>query len=198
MAKTILRTQADFTTRPWRVLDSRVVIDNRWLHIRQDTCQVSDERVIDDYYVLEENDVACIFALTDDHQVLLVEQYKHGIGKVCVELPAGIFDAPDANPLEEAQRELLEETGYTTAKMECVGVLPISPSRATFSMHLFVATGCYKVAEQSLDPNEAIVVHTVPFDQVMTLIHTGLIDAVPTIGGVYLAVDFLRRQGINL
>ncbi len=185
-----------FSAAPWTRIKSSPVLANDWLALRRDTCALPDGREIDDYYVVEEPDVACVVALTPEHDVLLVEQYKHGIGRVCLEIPGGSFDAADATPLAAAQRELREETGFSSSRWLPLGVLPVSPARTTVQMHLFAALGCVRVAEQDLDPQETITVHTLPLADALALIRTGVIDAATTVSGLLLALDHLREHGL--
>lgn len=182
----------------WERLGSEVVTTNPWMTLRRDRCRLQSGMVIDDYYVLEELDVACIVALTPDRRLLLVEQYKHGYGDVCIEIPGGVFSSPDAEPEAEAQREFHEETGYDAPHWEKLGVLAVSPARATIKMHLYLALDAVPVTEQHLDPTETIQLYALPLDTVMTMIRTGEIHVATTVSGILLAMDVLRRRGIDV
>ena len=96
--------------RPWKILSSKHVYPN----VRIDHCELPDGQVIEGF-VLEYHDWATVVALTPDNQVVMERQYRHGIQKILLELPGGVIDDSDASPLEAARRELLEETGYTSA-----------------------------------------------------------------------------------
>jgi 8-oxo-dGTP pyrophosphatase MutT (NUDIX family) len=178
-----------FRVLPWRRLAQADIVANRWLTLRQDTCQRPDGGLVDDYFVLSEPDVACVVALTPDRQVVLVEQYKHGIGRACLEIPGGAFDEADADPLAVARRELLEETGYASDHWRPLGVLTISPTRTTVQMHLFAALDCVRVGGQSLDPNEEIIVHLQPMDEALALVRGGVIQAATSVAGLLLAAE---------
>ena len=176
-----------FGVLPWRRLAQREIVANRWLTLREETCERPDGGVVADYYVVSEPDVACVVALTPDRQVVLVEQYKHGIGRACLEIPGGAFDAADTDPLAVAQRELLEETGYVSRDWRPLGVLAISPTRTPVQMHLFLALGCVQASGQSLDPNEDILVHVRPFEDALALVRGGVIQAATSVAGLLLA-----------
>lgn len=179
---------------PWKILESRYLLKHPMVRIRQDTCQLPDERIIDDYYVVEEHDVALIFALTSDDKVLLVEQYKHAIGKTCIELPGGYLDSADEDPLLAAQRELREETGYTSDKWHLLATYVNQPTRCNSRTSIYLATEAQRVSEQNLDPNEEITIHALPMAEVFERIRTGAIDVALTIAAVYQAQDYLNRQ----
>jgi 8-oxo-dGTP pyrophosphatase MutT (NUDIX family) len=189
-------TEFEFRVLPWRLHAQTDVVANRWLTLRRDTCERPDGGVVDDYFVVAEPDVACVVALTPEREVLLVEQYKHGIGRACLEIPGGAFDAADADPLAVAQRELKEETGYISDRWQRLAVLAISPTRTTVQMHLFAALDCVCVTEQSLDPNEEIIVHLRPFTEALTLVHSGVIQAATSVAGLLLAATDLRERGL--
>ncbi len=177
-------------------MSSARVLENRWLIIRQDTCALPNGAVVDDYFVLVAPEVACVVALTADGQVVLVEQYKHGIGRPCLEIPGGAFEAAESDPLAVARRELREETGYVSDRWLPLGVLPISPSRTTEQMHLFAALDCAQVDGQHLDPQEEIIVHLRPLAEALALVRAGVIDAAPSVAGLLLAVAELRDRGL--
>lgn len=179
-------------SKKWRILDSQIALQNRWISIRRDTCELPNGRVIDDYFVLQENDVGCVFALTPDRRLILVEQYKHAIQEMCVEVPAGFFENRTGDPLEESRREFREETGYDADKFHYVGKLSQSPTRMTNYFHLFVAENAFPVGAQSLDPNEDITVRLIPLDEVFRMIASGEINSVSTVACIYRAVSYLR------
>src|SRR5579872_3649919 len=103
----------------WRVTASHYVIDTPHLRLREDTVELPDGTIVERYFVRESRGFVVIFALTPDRRVVLVRQYKHGIGRVVLELPAGAID-PGETPMETARRELSEETGYEADSMEQV------------------------------------------------------------------------------
>jgi len=146
---------------PWKVLESSFVFANRWLRVRKDVCYTNRGNVTD-YYVIERSDYVIIVALTPQSQVLLVRQYKHGVGQIIPELPAGYIDEGE-DPSVCARRELREETGYEAETMEPLAVLFAAPSAASYRGHVFLATGVRRVGEQHLDANENIQVETMDF-----------------------------------
>ena len=117
--------------------------------------------MLDPYHVIETPDWSCVLAITTEGAAVLVEQYRHPIGRVALELPAGVLD-PGETPSQAAARELLEETGYRAATMDPLGRLAMEPGRLTGYGHLFVARDATRVAEPSLDISEDISVRLVP------------------------------------
>lgn len=180
-------------TKKWTVLQSQYVIQNRWLGLRRDTVELPNGKVMDDYYVTEDPDVGCVFALTPDRKLILVEQYKHAIADVCIELPAGGFENANGDPLQESRREFREETGYDSAVYHYLGKMAQSPTRMTSYFHLFVALDAYPSGAQHLDPAEDIIVRLVPLDDVFEMIARGEIHVMSTVACIYRAVAYINN-----
>ncbi|WP_419321517.1 NUDIX hydrolase [Caulobacter sp. ErkDOM-E] len=143
------------TDGKWRVTASRYVHKDRWIAVRADDCVTDEGAVVAPYYVLDYPDWVEIIALDAADNVLLVKQYRHGLGGMSIELPAGGMEPADADPLQAARRELLEETG-------CAGVLTlVGETRANAGTHsnrthIVLACQVAKVAEPKDDPTERI------------------------------------------
>jgi ADP-ribose pyrophosphatase len=159
--------------QPWRVLASEVALDHSpWLRvIRQDVLLPNGAR-IPDYLLTPGRDFAMTVALTDDEQILLVKQYKHGLGRVVLDFPAGYLDTPAEDPLACAQRELREETGYAAHTWIPLSKWALDSNRSTTGAHLFFARGLTQVAEPRLDDTEALVHFAVPLRDIPALLQT--------------------------
>jgi 8-oxo-dGTP pyrophosphatase MutT (NUDIX family) len=139
----------------WTVQSSQLLLDRKWLRLRQEHVVLPSGVEIDEFHVIESTDWVATLALTDDGHVVLVDQYRHGVGCVSRELPAGVID-PRESPLDAARRELLEETGYEAPDWQPLLSVATEPSRHTNRAHFFVATGARRVATPRLDASEDI------------------------------------------
>lgn len=155
--------------RKWKVLDREYLIQRPWLTARRDQVELPDGRVIDEYYVLEYPDWVNVIALTTDGRFVMEKQYRHGLGVTGFELPCGVMEKGE-DPLQAAQRELLEETGYgngTWSKLMTVAPNPGSMNNWT---HCFLAVGVEKISDPSLDATEDLTVHLLPEAEVKSLL----------------------------
>ena len=109
---------------------------------------------------------AAIVAIDDDDHVILVSQYRVPLGRICLEIPAGLIGDDDDKTGESderaASRELEEETGYRAARMENLGEFYSSPGMVSESFSLMRAHGLTKVSEGGGTESEDIIVHRVP------------------------------------
>ena len=154
----------------WKILSSEYLFNDLWFKVRKDICESPSGKIINPYYVYEFPEWATAFALTEDNKVLIVKQYRHPIGEVITELPGGCVDDTDKDFQTAIARELLEETGYIFTSYESLGKISANPSTNTNWMHMFLARGGRKVAEQKLDFNEEIIVELYSINELKTLL----------------------------
>ena len=147
---------------------SRYVHKDRWLSVRADDCLTDDDVSVAPFYVLEYPDWVHIVALDAGGNVLLVRQYRHGLGDFSLELPAGAIDPADADPLAAAARELLEETGCAGA-MTIAGLTAPNPATHANLIHTVVARDVRRVAAPADDPTERLELLWTPIDEAIRL-----------------------------
>lgn len=145
------------TNEEWKVLESEYLIQRPWLTARRDKVELPDGRIIPEYYVLEYPDWVNVIAITKDGQFVMERQYRHAARKISLELPCGVMEEGET-PLEAAQRELLEETGFGGGQWKKLMELSPNPSAMSNTTHCFLAIGVEKIAEQHLDETEELSV----------------------------------------
>lgn len=177
--------------KPWRVLASEVLVDRPWLRVRQERIALPTGATIDEFHVVEAPTWVGVVALTAQGELVLVDQYRRGLGAVSRELPAGVIE-PDETPLEAARRELLEETGYAAEEWIALSSVSPEPSRNTARAHLFVARGARRAAAQRLDADEVLAVHVAPVAEVLAELEGGGIQHGTHVGALLLA----ERRGL--
>lgn len=176
--------------RPWKKLSSTVVFQSPYFRVRRDRCQLPDDSVIDDYFVVERSDVVAIIAVTSDGKLLLNAQYKHGVGENVWEVPAGIIDDGE-KPEDAARRELEEETGYHADALEHIGTMMMSPTNENNRLYIFIARDLYKTDKKvHHDAREIIVNKCVAPSDVTVMVRRGEITSQSTLGALYIASQY--------
>jgi ADP-ribose pyrophosphatase len=154
----------------WQILSSQYLFNDLWFKVRKDVCKTPLGKIVDPYYVYEFPDWVTAVPLSDDGRIIMVRQYRHGLGETCIEIPGGCIDDTDASPEYAIKRELLEETGYSFSSFKYLGKISANPSTNNNLMHMFLATGGKKISEQRLDPNEEIAVELFTIEEVKQMI----------------------------
>ena len=110
--------------------------------------------------------IVVLVPITDDNQIVLVEQFRVPTGARVIELPAGLAgDIPgqeDEDLTLAAARELEEETGYRAQQLKRLLAGPPSPGISNEVVTFFLATGLERVGPGGGDASEDIQVHHVP------------------------------------
>ena len=156
-------------TKKWKILSSEYLIQRPWLTARRDQVLLPDGRVNPEYYVVEYPDWVNVIAITRDGHFVMERQYRHAVGMTCYELPCGVMEEGET-PLQAAQRELAEETGY--GKGEWSEMMEITPNPSSMSnfTHCFLAKNVERVFETHLDATEELEVHLLTEEEVKTLL----------------------------
>ena len=142
----------------WKVLSSEYLFNDRWFKVRKDVCESPEGKIIDLYYVYEFPTWVGVVPVTENGEIVMVKQYRHALGEVCIEIPGGCVDDTDPSFEVAAAREVREETGYTFSSFDYLGRISANPSTNTNLLHMYLARGGVKVGEQNLDHNEEIEV----------------------------------------
>lgn len=153
----------------WKVLSSEHLFNRPWLTVRKDVVQIPSGQINDEFYVLEYPDWINVIAITEDGMYVFERQYRHGYGKTCYEIPAGVMEEGET-PEQAARRELLEETGYGDG--EWFEILTTSPNSSTQNnlSHSFLARGVKLVGDRHLDRTEDLECVLLREDQVKDLL----------------------------
>lgn len=134
-----------------------------------------------------------VVALTDDWRVLLVRQYRHAVGEMCLEIPAGTLDrdrdGTPEQPEQAARRELAEETGYEADEWQLVARFWTAPGFATEEMHLYLARQLRRATgSRAPAPDERLELVELPLDRALSMAAAGEFrDAKTLVGLLWLA-----------
>lgn len=159
-----------YDDKKWKTLHSEYLFKEPWLTARRDHVRLPSGQEIKDYYVLEYPDWVNTVALTREGKFVMVRQYRHGLGETRFELCAGVCE-PHESPLQAAQRELLEETGYGHGRWTPLMTLSGNTSTTNNLTHCFLALDVEPVSGQHLEPTEDISVYLLTEEEVRRLLY---------------------------
>jgi len=159
----------------WRRLRSEPVGDFRIFTIRRDRIVSPRTEQELDFYVLDGADWVNVIPVTEEGNLVLVRQYRHGTEATTVEIPGGAMDPGDESPLAAARRELLEETGHAAPEWSDLGWVHPNPAIQSNRCWTFLARGARRVAAPRLDPGEDIEIFEAAPDEVRAMLKDGRI-----------------------
>ena len=113
--------------------------------------------------------VVVLIPVTDQNELVLVEQFRRPIGSTVIELPAGLVGDhadPGESIMAAAARELEEETGFRAARLDFIMTCPSSAGMSDEMVSFVKASGLERVGPGGGDDSEEIEVHVIPLDQV--------------------------------
>jgi ADP-ribose pyrophosphatase len=177
-----------------KVVGSEVLFDHPWARVVVDTLDCGGrERP---YFYLESPvDAVATVGLTGAGEILLTRQYRHPVGRVIYDLPAGRLE-PGEDPQEGARREFEEETGFFPKSVEYLGTYNQFPGSLRVTTNLFFAKDLVPT-HQRLDEGEELEIVLMPVHEVLEMIKSGEVLDGSLQLGVLLAhlKGFLQREG---
>lgn len=160
---------------------SERILNGNFLKVMRDLVRLPDGSQATREYIVHPGAVMVIAAL-DDGSLVMERQYRYPVGQIMIEFPAGKLDAGESG-LACAQRELLEETGYTARAWAKAGVLHPVISYSTEFIEVWFARGL-TAGERRLDVGEFLEVFTASPDELMNWCAGGQITDAKTLSGM--------------
>ena len=178
--------------QPWPDLGSQSVGNFRIFKLRSVRRRSPRNGVERDFYVMDCADWVNVIAITAENELVLVEQFRHGVAAVELEVPGGIMDPGETDPVAAGLRELREETGYVgEGGIEIGCVLPNSAIQSNRCRTVLVRQ-CRRVGELELDDSEDIAVRLFPVSDMAKLVTGGRIRHSLAVAALYHYELWLR------
>ena len=164
------------TIRPWQKLGDETLARHLVFHVRKSRQRSPRTGAEIGFFLIDTADWVVILPITVDGDVVFVRQWRQGSERMSLELPGGMIDPHEREPLQAAVRELREETGHEAEHWQHLGSMNPNPALMSNRCHVFVATGCRPVGELSQDPGEDIEVVPMPLRELDEQLRRGAVD----------------------
>lgn len=160
--------------KKWKILSEEDVSPSPWFPILRHVVQLPNAKIIDDYFISPFGNAVMVLPFTKNGEIVLVKQYKHGLGEILIELPAG-FQQENKSIEESALAELSEETGIQTSihNLEFIGQISNNPTKTNQITHGFLARDLEFNSVQKFDSTEDIEVLVINPKEVLAMISRG-------------------------
>lgn len=163
------------SVREWPLLADESVLKTPVFDVRRHLCRSPLDGRDKNFTVLYARRWVQVLALTEKREALLVRQFRFGTRQFSLELPGGVLEAGQS-PLEAAQRELREETGYTAETWRPLTAFRPNPAIQDNTAYFFLAEGVRLTGPTDFDENEDLELITVPLADLKALVLEGAID----------------------
>lgn len=161
--------------KPWREIANQKLLDCRIIEIYRSTAVSPHNGATHDFVQIRSVDWVQIIPITAAGEIVMVRQFRAGLGGMTLEIPGGLLD-PGEDPAAAAARECLEETGYATKVIEPMGAMNPNPALFTNRLHSFYALDVERVASIKNEHTEHTEVELVPLGELETVLREGRID----------------------
>lgn len=176
-----------------RTLSTEQVFDGKIVKVFVDDVRLPDGREARWERVIHPGAVGMV-PLLSDGTIVLVRQYRHAVGKVLLEIPAGKLE--EGEPPEAcARRELAEEVGYRAGEMVKLAEFYNSPGYSDEYFHLFLARELEE-GQAEAEPDEFFQVETMHLEEAFDLISSGEVRDAKTVIGITLTKLLLAGEGL--
>ncbi len=161
------------TVRKWSITERMPPEDHGIFKIHTKTALSPRTGAVMRVKAISFRDWVVVLPLTKGGEVVMVQQYRHGIEGICLELPGGLIDPEDDSPAVAAERELREETGFEAAEFVSLGSCFPQPAVMDNRCFFILAHDARLACEPQPDPGEDIEVVRLALEDVPSLIKTG-------------------------
>ncbi len=176
---------------PFKLIQSKAVYENPWIKVREDSVvRPGGQEGI--FGVVDVRSGVSVLVVTNDQTVLLVKEYKYGLGRYTLECVGGCVD--DGEAVEAtARREVKEELGVEATTFTSLGTASSLPTILNFTEHIYLAEGAEVVAPQNTDEGEVIEVVELPIAEVYEKARSGEIVHDMTLVTLFRAQHLLNQ-----
>ncbi len=162
-------------SKPWELVNSVPIGNFRIFTMRNDRKKSPRTGVEHDFYVIEAANWVNVVAITTEGKFVMIEQFRHGSNTNELEVPGGMMDEGEGDPIAAGIRELREETGYVGSNAQMIGQIYPNPAIMNNICYTVLIEGCEQKHPVELDAGEDIVTRLVDESEIPDLIRDGKI-----------------------
>jgi 8-oxo-dGTP pyrophosphatase MutT (NUDIX family) len=151
--------------KPWKRLGASLLARTRIFDVESVRFEDPRSKMERDFFVINAPDWVNVVAVTPDHRLVLVRQFRYGSGEVSLEIPGGVIDGGE-DPVAAGARELREETGYVGAAAMLLGRVRPNPAMQSNHAHLVLIEQAKPTARTDWDRDEDFEILALPVDEV--------------------------------
>lgn len=174
-----------------KTMKSEKIYEGKIVNLKIDTVELPDKKYSKREIVEHPGSVG-IIPITEDGSMILVKQFRKPVEKSLLEIPAGKIEINE-EPKETALRELREETGYSTDRMEYLFEFYTSPGFSNEKIYLFIATELSQ-GESNPETDEYIEVVKKRIEDLVDMVKKGEINDSKTIVSIYYAEKYINQN----
>ncbi|MBI3884840.1 MAG: NUDIX hydrolase [Opitutae bacterium] len=156
----------------WEKLGSTVQTRTRIFDVQSVRYRHPGRKTERDFFVVAAPDWVNVVALTPDHRLVLVRQFRFGTDAFSLEIPGGVIDAGE-DPVAAGLRELREESGYSGTRARLLGSVHPNPAMQNNRCHLVLVEDAQRRDDLEWDEDEEFEILALPVDEVYALADAG-------------------------
>ena len=156
--------------KPWKKVGSKPAGDFRIFKIRTDTSVNPRTGKEHDFFILDSVNWVNVIAVTPGQKLVMVRQYRHGSETVELEIPGGMMDPHETDPVATAVRELREESGYEGENARLLGKIHSNPAILSNTTFIVLIENCHLKHGVEFDHGEDLATQLVPVAEIPKLV----------------------------
>ena len=174
----------------WRILRSKKVYSNEYIQLFEDLLNINGTNKV--YIRGKRKNYSTVVPFLSEREVLVIRSYRHLVDSIQFEIPSGYIEEGES-PIDAAQREFNEETGYVTNNMVFVGEYTLDYSMFEQKVFIYAAYDLVKKNKQNLGLMESIKIESLTIEELKNMLFKGQILNAASIVALYKSFDFHEK-----